>query len=219
MASLRKASNSPEVTAAPVAPPPEQPPLPPPAPPAEPLGDDTAALALKKQIDALRQNEDWVARQNALALETNRRRQEWLGRNPQAQQHLAELDQLHRAAVRSGLVDGSPHYFEFLEQGLQRLPPPNSGAEHMAEEMQARAAEHAPPRPQPREPQVSRYMSAPVSREVPSANGSRQSDKITLTADQKEAAKMSGISEVEYARQLMRINEARERGEMNDQRG
>src|SRR5438046_1553984 len=99
MASLRKAATSPEVTAAPVAPP-EQPPTPPPAPPPEPVSSpqDETGEALRKQIEALRQSEEFnrrqadaIIRQNELALETNKRCQQWLQQTPSAQQHPAEL--------------------------------------------------------------------------------------------------------------------------------
>ena len=43
-------------------------------------------------------------------------------------------------------------------------------------------------------------VSAPVSREAPSSGGTRTPTKITLTPAQKEAAKIAGISETEYAK-------------------
>jgi hypothetical protein len=231
MASLRKAATSPEVTAtykdatvrtmgdgsthvefkeeAPPPPPPE---------PAPPL--DEAAEALRKQIEALRQSEDLVHRQSALALETNKQRQAWLERTPGAKENVAILNVLHSAALAAGLVDGSPQYFAALEQQLATLPQPTNNARHMAEEMQQHAAQNGQQQPQPQpEPRPSRYVSAPVSREIPSAgNGTRAPRQVTLTADQKEAARMSGISEVEYARQLMKLNEMRAAGEYPDQR-
>jgi hypothetical protein len=90
-------------------------------------------------------------------------------------------------------------------------------------ELGIKAPEPPPPQPQQtQQPQPERRVpvSAPVSREVASsASGSRQSnDKVTLTADQKEAAKMSGVTEVEYAKQLLRLKQMRESGEYGDRR-
>jgi hypothetical protein len=217
MASLRKAASSPEVTTAPAAP---QAPLPPPAPPPEPLGDDTAALALRKQIDALRQSEelqkqytDAAIRQNQLAIESAKRRNEWLEKTPGAKDHVAELNVLHGAALQAGLADCSPGYFEFLEQQLAALPQPAANAQHLVAEMRERTP---PPPPPPRE--RAPIVSAPVSREIPSHNGSRPTGKITLSAEQREAARMSGISEVEYGRQLLKLNQMKMDGSYSDRR-
>jgi hypothetical protein len=59
-------------------------------------------------------------------------------------------------------------------------------------------------------------VSAPPSRDVPGSNGKRQTNKITLTRDQVEAAKASGISTEEYAKALMKINEMKANGEYGD---
>jgi hypothetical protein len=56
-------------------------------------------------------------------------------------------------------------------------------------------------------------VSAPVSREAPSLKDGRPvTTRITLTPDQRSAARMAGISEVEYAKQLIRMNEAKKNG-------
>ena len=58
-------------------------------------------------------------------------------------------------------------------------------------------------------------MSAPVSRET-SANGYGGGDrpgKVTLTPAMKEAAKVSGISEIEYAEQVLRLRKAKANGD------
>ena len=61
-------------------------------------------------------------------------------------------------------------------------------------------------------------VSAPVSREAPSANGSRQSANIRLTASQREAAKMAGISETEYAKQLQKLQKEKSDGNYGERR-
>ena len=69
------------------------------------------------------------------------------------------------------------------------------------------------------EPQErSSMVSAPVSREAPSANGSRQSANIRLTASQREAAKMAGISETEYAKQLQKLQKEKSDGNYGERR-
>jgi hypothetical protein len=59
-----------------------------------------------------------------------------------------------------------------------------------------------------------RTMSAPVSRDAPSLSAARhESSRLTLSPLQLEAAKISGISEFEYANQLRRLMQAKENGE------
>jgi hypothetical protein len=100
-------------------------------------------------------------------------------------------------------------------------PPPQQAPIHPAPPppQQHRAAErHREERPMPRDydddddyaplrsgpaiaDRATNYMSAPVSREVAGANGVRQSQsEITLTREEREMARLSGVSEVEYAR-------------------
>lgn len=56
-----------------------------------------------------------------------------------------------------------------------------------------------------------RFVSAPVSRETVSYSGKREDrpGRMTLTAAQREAAKISGLSETEYARNLLLLREAK----------
>ena len=124
--------------------------------------------------------------------------------NPVAQKNLAALNDFHQAALNSGLADTSPEYFSFMEQQLAALhsQQPAANGQHLIQEMQQRAAP-AQPAPQPR--QRTNIVSAPVSREVPTASGSRDGGKINLSVQQKEAAKIAGVSEVEYAKQLAEI--------------
>jgi hypothetical protein len=218
VASLRKPASSPDVTITSADIPETAPPTPPSPEPSLPPRDDATA-ALRAQIDALRHNEDFIARQNALALETAHRRKAWFENTPGAKENAGVLNVLHHAAIAAGLVDGSPEYFTALEQQLATLPRPNGNAEHLAKEMQARAAENGQQQPQARSESRVQY-SAPVSREVPSAgSGTRPPGKITLTAQQKEFARISGISETEYARNLLKLNQMKALGEYNESRG
>ena len=55
-------------------------------------------------------------------------------------------------------------------------------------------------------------VSAPPSREVPTSNGARGSSRVTLSPQQKEAARIAGISIEDYARHLIRLNEEKASG-------
>lgn len=63
-------------------------------------------------------------------------------------------------------------------------------------------------------PVSERRFSAPVSRESVSYSGKREDrpGRITLSIDQREAAKIAGISEVQYAEQLIRLREEKAQG-------
>lgn len=61
-------------------------------------------------------------------------------------------------------------------------------------------------------------VSAPVSREVPGNNGKRQSGTITLSLAQREAAKASGVTEAEYAKQLVKLRAEKEAGNYRESR-
>lgn len=60
-------------------------------------------------------------------------------------------------------------------------------------------------------------VSAPVSREAPSSGGSRSSGEIRLTQLEREAAKMAGITETEYAKQRAKLKEAKANGSYGGQ--
>src|SRR5262249_23745209 len=62
-------------------------------------------------------------------------------------------------------------------------------------------------------------MSAPVSRDSPSfSTGRPQGGPVRLTPAQQEAARFSGISEAEYARQLVKMERMKAAGEIDDRR-
>lgn len=71
-----------------------------------------------------------------------------------------------------------------------------------------------PAAPAPTAERKSIPMSAPTSREAPSLSGAPTASpsRITLTASQREAARISGIDEVTYAKNLIRLNELKKQG-------
>lgn len=185
---------------------------------ASPPNDATSAL--QRQIEALRQSETLQQQAQAMAA-AQQRRQAWVQSNELAQSNYAILNDLHGEALRAGFADTSPEYFDFLNGRLAALhaQQPATAATHLAEEMQARAAQDHTPEPPQRKPvSNSAIVSAPVSREVPSSNGQRQSGRITLTREQLDAAKIAGVTPAEYARQLLRLNELKASGEYSERR-
>lgn len=97
----------------------------------------------------------------------------------------AKLLSAHHDAEGEGITLDTPEYFSHIEGrlGLREA------------ESQGRVANA------PVAPQRERTMAAPVSRTP--AGAPRNAREVTLTPAQREAAAISGISEIEYARQLI----------------
>jgi hypothetical protein len=171
----------------------------------------TAEL-LNAQIAELRAAQERHGEPDAVSSGEDRRR-EWVASNPLAQQHAAELNALHREALGAGLVDTSSSYFDFMDARLAALAAktPAAAAGEIIKDMENRTVKNVERerRQQESAPNASHYVSAPVSRSSPS--GAR-SGRVSLTPAQREAAKFSGISETEYARQLERFNEMQDAG-------
>lgn len=112
-----------------------------------------------------------------------------------------DLAYIHNRAERDGLRPGMPGYLDYINDGLRQIGSLVPTTEERRENQQ-RAS----------------MMSAPVSREVPSGGGGqRPSTRITLTPAQKEAAKMSGLSEADYAKNLIKMNEMKANGTFGGQ--
>jgi hypothetical protein len=183
-------------------------------PPAEAqpeLTERKPADVLLAQIDALKQAETMQQQAHTAQLVAEERRQAWLTATPAAQENLPALGAFHHAALNAGLADTSPEYFNFMEQQLAALTQRPAAAAHLVKEMQARVPPKEPePEPRPRHS----IVSAPVSREIPSGGDSyRPRGKVTLSQDEREMAKASGITTEEYARQKLRLAQMRESGQ------
>ena len=128
-------------------------------------------------------------------------------------------------AIRRGYARGSPGfvsetkqlfnqalpYYKHALSGGQTMPLVNE--EPFAEARNAQAAQ-PPTRPQAT-PGRSGIVSAPVSRELPGHSDFENDPRsVCLSADQVEAARVSGISPAEYARQLIRMQRMRANGEI-----
>lgn len=108
----------------------------------------------------------------------------------------AYLGAAHWDAIRAGHAQDSEAYFVMLEEKL---------------------GYRQPPRPSPSsEPETQRKsipMSAPVSREIPSLGGGNTTpSRVTLTAEQREAARIAGVDDVTYAKNYLRLQELKKHG-------
>jgi len=119
----------------------------------------------------------------------------------------AEIQYLHWKVVAEGLQPYSQPYFERMEE---RLGMRGSLEPEDDEELEVSEEE------KPTQTRKIAY-SAPPSREVPKASGQRDTGRITLTAAQKEAAKIAGVSEADYAVQLMKLREEKKLGNYGGQ--
>lgn len=230
-------------SAAPEAPPAEatveQPPAPPQAPPQpeQPPQQDDATLALKQQIESLRQSEQarrQQAAQVALPQEPMSREErlaQWQAQglsDPEVQffqKHPEMLDfpqitsfAIHRA-MEAGLERGTDAHFAAVEKIF------NANLHHM----QTQAAQPAmqtptpnffrpPPGPAARTaPNPASFTSAPVSRSIPTGS-SRPRGKVVLTPSEVEAARVAGITVEEYARQKVLYENMKADGSYRDAR-
>lgn len=117
----------------------------------------------------------------------------------------AKLNNAHFDAIDAGHSEHSDAYREFIAIQLGWKEKPQEQQKEQQKEQQTQ-----PNQQQQRMPPVS----APVSRETPSAgNGQRQSGPVTLTAEQREYARISGITEAEYAKQVKKLQEAKANGQ------
>lgn len=113
----------------------------------------------------------------------------------------ARIQSLHYDVIDEGHRAFSTEYFQALEQhlGMKTSPP-----------WAAREEE-----PQQKIHQRTSIVSAPVSREATtSISGTKSAPRLTVL--QREAAKTAGITEVEYAKQLQRLNEMKANGTYGD---
>ena len=148
--------------------------------------------------------------------------QKWLAEHPQyldpndaiAQ---TEISLATMKAARDGLTWNDDDFLPSIERYLGIAPRTNGQTQPRPSPAPA-----APPRhesPPVRQQRSAVQMSAPVSRDSPSmTTGRPQGGPVQLTAEQREAARFSGISEQEYARQLQRMNQMKAAGQIDDRR-
>jgi hypothetical protein len=119
----------------------------------------------------------------------------------------AKIQSLHWDVLDEGHQPFSDSYYIALEQHLGlRDAIGLKQRQNVADDEQEEA-----------QPTRRSVVSAPVSREAPSSTGSRSSGQVRLTQLQREAAKMAGITETEYAKQLTELNKAKANGSYGGQ--
>jgi hypothetical protein len=197
---------------------------------------DEATLRLQKQIDDLKKSEE-LQRQHAAQMAEMQRQQQWLpgeqefmAAYPELSQHPDLTQQAVIAAYRQGHQRGTEPFLKAVKHNfdsqMDRLNPrlDDSAVEHAPQDDYRPTPSMQPPssfRPLPEsadEDRRSAFVSAPVSRETPSAGGSRSNRQIRLTAEEREHARMAGVSEVEYAKQKQKLIEAKNEGSYGDHR-
>lgn len=116
----------------------------------------------------------------------------------------AKIQSLHWDVLDEGHQPFSDEYYASLEVhlGLRSKPRQDVADDDDEEEVQ---------------PTRRSVVSAPVSREAPSSSGKRSSGEIRLTQLEREAAKMAGITETEYAKQLAVLRKAKANGSYGGQ--
>ena len=127
---------------------------------------------------------------------------EWISRHPDYMQNTRKNDKLRNAhwdSVEAGNTYGTQDYIDFIDT---RLGFKQAAKDDNEEVVQRPVAQQ----------QRTSIVSAPVSREVPSTFIQSRDSKIDLSPAQREAAKISGISEKVYAESLLKMNRMKANG-------
>jgi len=153
--------------------------------------------------------------------------QKWLAEHPE---YCDASDQVAQAEIytatlkcnRDGKSWEQPDFIPTLERHLGIAPRTNGQAQQHRPIERPSPAPAAAPRseaPPPRQYRSTTPVSAPPSRDVPSfRTGRPQGGPVQLTKEQFEAARFSGISPEEYARQLVKMERMKASGEIDDGR-
>jgi hypothetical protein len=147
--------------------------------------------------------------------------EKWLAEHPEymnPNDHVAQAE-IYTATLkcnRDGKSWDQPDFIPTLERHLglrQQQPRPQP----QPQQPQPQPRYEAPPARQQQRSNVP--MSAPPTREAPSmSTGRSPSHRVPLTAEQRDAARFSGISEQEYERQLRRMEAMKAAGALDDRR-
>jgi hypothetical protein len=212
----------------------EQPPQQPVEPQPELPQQDGATLALKKQIESLRQSEQLQRQQAAMPQQEPLSREQRLAawrqqgiseaeahffqRNPEMIDHPQITGLAVNQAKQAGHQRGTDAHFDFVKKAF------DANLAHLQAQanpdMQPTPQFFKPPPGPPTRsaPNPSALVSAPVSHSIPSGSGARPRGKITLTPTEVEAARVSGVSIEEYARQKSLYENMKADGSYRDNR-
>jgi hypothetical protein len=131
---------------------------------------------------------------------------DWMREHPDYmtdQRKNAKIQALHWDVLDEGHAFGTKAYVESMETklGLREAPKP----------VIAQDDDEQPPQ------RTTVVTQAPPTREVPSSStGKPSSTKVTLTPEEREIARMNNITEIEYARQKIKMQEAKKNGHYNE---
>lgn len=106
----------------------------------------------------------------------------------------AQVNYLHHVVIREGHRFDSPEYITSMEEHLGMRNKTRTKGEQEEDEYDE---------PQPRT--RSSMVSAPVSRDPPADSRGERPGQVRLSVAQKEAAKIAGISEKDYAEQVLKL--------------
>lgn len=107
-----------------------------------------------------------------------------------------ELERAHWRAKGMGYQEGSDDYFQYIEGEM------GYGERFEVDEQPEQRVQQQPTRRTP-------PPAAPVSRDASGGNGASRPNQVRLTAAEREAARIAGMSDTEYARQKLAIERER----------
>lgn len=126
---------------------------------------------------------------------------DWMRSHPDYmtdQRKNAKIQALHWDVLDEGHGFGTQAYVESMEQKLGMREAPKKVEEREEDEPRQRTTV---------------VTQAPPTRDVPSAGtGKPSSTKVTLTAEEREIARLNEISEIEYAKQKLKLQELKRTG-------
>ena len=137
-------------------------------------------------------------------LPLNGSQKDWLKKHPELMQDPKKnvrLQNAHYDAEEKGLVGGSEAYFKYVEERLG----------YRQAETEVDDVEEVDDKPERKA-----IVSAPVSRNPPNSSGRPSSTRITLSPEQRSAAKAAGVDEVTYAKQLIKLQEMKRSGHYSE---
>jgi hypothetical protein len=169
------------------------------------VADDDASLAFRKQIEALRESER-IQRERASAAPPLTKNQASFIQNYPGFLHDRQIAMKALSEAHGqGLIEDSPEFHSAVKSHFERL----TGKPLQTPSPVIEASPSPTPTTEvfePPEPRSSSFVSAPVSRDVPSSNyDERRPGTIRLSVEEKEMARRLDMSEADYARGLLEM--------------
>ncbi len=185
---------------------------------------DSATLALQRQLQQLRESEELQRRQHQAAMQRaqhmtrveflqsqglTKTEAEFFDRHEDMMANQQQAGEAASEALAAGLERDSPEFFQAVEQNFaKRLDALNQRAAAQSAFFAPRSA------PSPTPPDRSGMYSAPVSRgSVGTGYREPSPRQVKLTPEEQQIARASGISDVQYAANKLRMLRERASGE------